>query len=46
VSLPEFTMAAVLNHPGVSAAIVGFGKPGEIGEALGVSSLPKLGGGA
>ena len=46
VSLPEFTIAAVLNHPGVSAAIVGFGKPGEIGEALGVSSLPKLGGGA
>lgn len=41
MTLPEFTIGAVLNHPGVSAAIVGFGKPGEIGEAIGVSSLPK-----
>jgi aryl-alcohol dehydrogenase-like predicted oxidoreductase len=41
LSLPEFTIGAVLNHPGVSAAIVGFGQPGEIGQALGVSSLPK-----
>ncbi len=45
VTLPEFTIGAVLNHPGVSAAIVGFGKPGEIGEALGISNLPKSDGG-
>jgi aryl-alcohol dehydrogenase-like predicted oxidoreductase len=41
VSLPEFTIGAVLNHPGVSAAIVGFGKPGEIRQAVGVSRLTK-----
>ena len=40
VSLPEFTIAAPLQHPGVSAAIVGFGKPGEVGEATGVTRLP------
>lgn len=45
MTLPEFTMQTVLNHPGVSAAIVGFGKPGEIAEALGVPDLPKSDGG-
>jgi len=42
VSLPQFTIGAVLQHLGVSAAIVGFGQPGEVGEAAGVTRLPGL----
>jgi len=46
MTLPEFTIQTVLNYPGVSAAIVGFGKPGEIGQAAGGSRLPKSNRGA